>query len=363
MISEKVYRREPSFIIPPGETLRETIELKELSQSDLAKRTGRPLKTINGIIQGHNSITSETALQFEKVLGIPCSFWLNLEKNYQEALVKKKEEEKLQKQSDWLKRFPVKEMIKRNWINKHDNAAYQIEGLLKYFGVASINTWDDFWNPEIAFRKSDTYKSELSHLAAWIRKAELEAESIKCNSFDKQSLKDDLPLLRELTKEADPNIFIPKLTEICAKNGVAVIFLKELPKCRVSGATKWLNPSKALIILSLRHKTNDHLWFTFFHEMGHILKHGKKITFVDENGNKEIDEKEEEANNFSASILIPEKEYKQFIATSPKSYSEVMAFANKIDIAPGIVVGRLQKDKIIPYKNLNKLKVSYSWPK
>src|SRR4030043_874947 len=106
----------PDYAVPPGETLLETIEAIGMSQAELAERTGRPKKTINEIIKGKAAITSETALQLERVLGAPAGFWNNLERNYQENLARIDEQRRLQKQISWLNRLPINAMIKNGWV-------------------------------------------------------------------------------------------------------------------------------------------------------------------------------------------------------------------------------------------------------
>ena len=148
---------------------------------------------------------------------------------------------------------------------------------------------------------------------------------------------------------------------LCAKSGVAVIFTPELPKTRISGATRWLNANKALIQLSLRYKTDDHLWFTFFHEAGHILLHGKKDVFIESDG--DTDTKEVEANRFAANFLIPPAEFKRISMSANISKKAIVSFAKEIGISPGIVVGRLQHEGILKRSYRNELKKSFEWEK
>ena len=82
----------PDYAVPPGETLLETIHALDLTQKELALRMGCPVKTINEIIKGVAAITAETALQLEKVTGVPASFWTNAEANYRERLARLKEQ-------------------------------------------------------------------------------------------------------------------------------------------------------------------------------------------------------------------------------------------------------------------------------
>src|SRR4030066_743491 len=109
---------QPNYAVPPGETLRETLEFLGMTQAQLADRTGRPKKTINEIIKGKAAITPETALQLERVLGVPASFWNNLERNYQETLERINEQKSLQRQIDWPKKMPLNALIKRGWVKK-----------------------------------------------------------------------------------------------------------------------------------------------------------------------------------------------------------------------------------------------------
>jgi Zn-dependent peptidase ImmA (M78 family) len=134
----------------------------------------------------------------------------------------------------------------------------------------------------------------------------------------------------------------------------------ELPKTHLSGIARWLSKDKALIQLSLRHKTNDHLWFSLFHEAGHILLHGKKAVFIDERGGDHA-ELEAEANLFASNLLIPAASYARFTSAKDFSGASVKRFAAQQGIAPGIVVGRLQHDGLIPYSMQNELKERLVW--
>ena len=90
--------------------------------------------------------------------------------------------------------------------------------------------------------------------------------------------------LRKLTNNADPEEFVTKSATVCASCGVAIVFAPTPKGCPASGARRWLSPDKALTMLSLRHNTNDHLWFSFFHEAGHIVVHEKKLLCLELKG-------------------------------------------------------------------------------
>ncbi len=360
-IPQNEYR--PDVVSPPGETLLETIGTIGMSQTELAKRTGRPLKTINEIIQGKAAITAETALQLEQVLRIPASFWLKREQQYREALARQSEERRLTGWIEWLKEFPVREMIRRGWISSCANRQQQVSELLKFFGVASPELWRDFWKQKsIAYRKSATLESNFGAITAWLRRGEIKAQGIETQIYDVDTFRDALKHIRSLTVKP-LELFKDELVQICAEAGVAVVFVQELPNTRICGATQWLTPTKALMQLSLRYKTDDQLWFTFFHEAGHILFHGKRQLFLDsEIGQQDDENVEKQANVFAANILVDPADWRQLIAG--KSYRKkvaIQAFAQKVGIAPGIIVGRLQHEKRLPFAHCNDLKRRLDW--
>lgn len=146
----------------------------------------------------------------------------------------------------------------------------------------------------------------------------------------------------------------------CASAGVVVAFITELPKTHLSGVARWVSKDKALIQLSGRHKSNDHVWFSFFHEAGHILLHGKKPIFIDEKGG-DVNEIESEANRFARDLLLPPAAFTGFAGAQDFSAQAIVSFASRMSVAPGIVVGRLQHDKLIGFADHNDLKERLTW--
>lgn len=349
----------PDFVSPPGETLLETLETVGMTQAELAERTGRPKKTINEIVNGKVPITSDTALQFERVLGEPARFWSERERLYQEYLARERDRNVMQKQIEWIDVFPTKELVRRGWIRRGSSPLEQLIILLVFFGVASPKQWHEVWHVQLyRFRKSEKKKIDEGALTAWLRRGEIEAQEIETLPFDGDEFKQALTEIRALTNQ-DPEVFQPKLVELAALSGVAVVFAPEFPNTHVWGATRWLRPDKALIQLSLRYKTDDHLWFTFFHEAGHVLLHGKRDVFIESDNEK--DEREAQANRFAANWLIPTSELDAFMQTEDKSKQGISRFATRIRVSPGIVVGRLQHEGYLPHSHCNELKRRFAW--
>jgi hypothetical protein len=237
--------------------------------------------------------------------------------------------------------------------------AEQMRALLNFFGVAGKKEWESIWTaPAVAFRKSAAFEANPMAVAAWLRLGERLAQQIRTDPYDQDRFIQSLLEIRKLTR-AEPHVFAPQAAELCRVSGVAFVFVPELPATRVHGATRWLTPQKALLQLSLRGKTDDLLWFAFFHEAAHILKHGKREVFIeapDGAADAEAHRKEQEADAFASDFLIPKGAYAQFRQQGPFTTERVKRFAAELGIAPGIVVGRLHYDRLLPYTHLNGLR-------
>jgi addiction module HigA family antidote len=350
----------PDNVSAPGETLEEVLESRGMSQAELADRTGRPKKTINEIIKGKAAITPETAIQLERVFGITASFWITREQNYREALAREKEGDALEGQSDWLNNIPYRAMAKLGWVAERKEKAAQMEEVLRFFGVASPASWEGIWSGSVpVFRQSPSFQSKPGAVAAWLRKGEIEASQWECEAFDEQAFRLALGRVRSLTREM-PEDFATTVQNICSASGVLVAFVPELPGTSLWGATRWLSPTRALMQLSLRYKTDDHLWFTFFHEAGHILLHGKREVFLEDDGDDRSN-KEAEADAFARDWLIPMSQYRVFCRKGSFSCASASRFAHEAGIAPGIVVGRLQHDGYLDRAHCNNLKKKVDW--
>jgi HTH-type transcriptional regulator / antitoxin HigA len=359
MATRKDNSYKPDYAVLPGDSLVEILESVSMTQKELASRMGRPLKTINEIVKGKTAITAETALQLERVLGTPASFWTNLEKNYREALARKADAQRLIQGLAWLKRFPIRAMQKAGWLSA-GRGVELLQELLSFFGIASPDQWDALWGKaRAAYRKSPAFAADAAAVAAWLRRGEQNAQGIACQPFDDGRFRQALQDARRLTS-ASPEVFLPDIQRLCAEAGVAVVFVRELPKTRVCGATRWLSPTKALIQLSLRYKSDDQLWFSFFHEAAHVLLHGKRDVFIEGDASS-TDAKETEADAFAADILIPRSAFDRIRASHPFTDARMCELAVEIGIPPGIIVGRLQHDGLLRFNQLNHLKRRFEW--
>ena len=361
MATNQYFRPVSDLAIHPGELLLEEIECIGMTQHELAKRMGRPPQAVNEIIRGKKSITHDTAIELENVLGIPAHIWINSQTSYDFTLARLREREQwaTQAKEGWLNQFPISEIEKRGWIDRYKDRADKVGALLTFLGFASFDAWSkQEVEPVLGFRISENSKVSSGALSAWLRQGEIEGRDMETAKYDEQAFRSAIKQIRAMTSD-DPERFIPKMTKLCADAGVAVALVPELPKSGANGVARWLSSGKGLIQMSLRWRWHDIFWFSFFHECHHILSH--KVQKVHIDGIDNDTEEETAANSFAADFLIPPSEYGRFVASNCYDEASVSGFAARIGIDPGIVVGRMQREKLIRYNQLANLKKRYIW--
>lgn len=354
-MSDKNLTIAPDYAVHPGEILEEDLEALGITKQELALRTGLTPKTISEIVNGKASVTPDVAVALEKSLGTSAELWTNLDSQYRLHQARKKNLEISPELVSWSEGFPVAELKKRGVLSQSRDKQETASELLSFFAVSNITAWKKIYEKPLAlFRKSPSFEVSTAAMAAWIRIAERGAQQVRTKPYNARRFERVLRQIRGLTRE-EPTIFEPKVRELCAQTGVAFVLVPELPKCRTSGATRWIGRSKIMMALSLRYKTDDQFWFSFFHEAGHIVLHGKGRVFVDLEGS-DGDKFETEADQFARDTLLAAKLYEEFKLGGRFFYEDIAKFAERIGIAPGIVVGALQHDECIKYSWHNGLK-------
>ncbi|MDH7462599.1 helix-turn-helix domain-containing protein [Chitinophagaceae bacterium 26-R-25] len=353
-------KEERELLSKPGDAILETIEYIKMSQAELAERMGKTPSKINDIISGKEPITFQTALQLEKVLNIDAKFWLNREMLYREKLSRIEQDEALEECKDWLTKHPIKELKSIGYIKADKAGPQMVSELLQFYGVASTVQWENIYIEEYAntnFRKSSAHSTALASMGVWLRLGELGMRRLKLPEFNKDQFKLSLKKIKSLVTEF-PEDYALQLQNFCSESGVAVIYTACLPKAPISGATRWIagNP---LIQLTDRYKTNDHFWFTFFHEAGHVLLHGKKEVFIEDFAEYKLNhEKETEANDFATKWLLPNDFLDEL--SDRITEQEVRKIARTYNTHPAIVIGRLQNLGKIPHSFGSNFKIKIS---
>jgi len=359
MIERSSTQYHPRTVSPPGETLVEVLEDRQLAPEQLAERMGVPTGIVEDIVRGHGVIDAEIAQRFEQVLGTSASFWLRRESRYRENLACIARSRMLDVDASWLREIPVLSMFDLGWIRSNYGKGRTVLECLGFFAVDSVDSWRARWgHVGAAFRTSGHAKALPGAVAAWLRKGEIDAAELECGEYDKAKLMSAMGALRAQTLVHRPEEFVPTIQRMCADCGVAAVFVPTPKGCPASGAARWVN-DRAVVQLSLRYKTNDHLWFTFFHELGHIVLHERRFMFFEAEFASVL-QLEDEANRFAQDILVP-PEHAMRLPDVAGSASDVQAFARELGVAPGIIVGRLQHDGLLRWEQMRELKTSYDW--
>ncbi len=344
----------PMIAIPPGETIKENMEFLGMSQKELAARMGITEKHLSNILTGKASITYDTALNLECVLGPSAEFWMELESGYQLDKARLEKEDELAIDLEILKSIKYKEMSKRGWVSDTCVRAERVNNCRDFFGVANLSLISK--TVSVMFRKNEMGSEKNLNIIAWLRQAELQGMKVKTDDFDKNKLKRLIPKFRELTLKSASE-FYPEMKKLCADCGVALVLVEDLPGNGICGATIWRN-GKAILALTVRGKRADIFWFTLFHELAHIINHKKEQCDINFDGNNNDIEKE--ANEIARDYLIPNQLYNEFIRNyNVNSKLDIIRYAAHIGIAPSILTGRLMFDGYIGYDQFSELRPSF----
>jgi len=364
MIREQTFS---DIAIPPGEYLEEVISEIGMTKNELAQRMNRPAPKLSAIFTGDKAITPDTALQLEKVVGVPAHIWTGLEAEYRLTLARNQEnlegnieKQRLRDESNLVTKFCYAELVKLGLVARKTKDVDKVRELQNYLGVTSLKNISTIKRYQWASRQGSGDRSPEA-IAAWLRIGELKAQKTESKPFKKDLLKEALPSIRDMIRQS-PEQFEPRLRQILLEAGVVLILCPHLPKTYLHGATFWLGMQKAVLMLTIHGSWADIFWFSLFHEIGHLLLHGKQMVFLEgDNWEHDLDKFEKEADKFAGDRLIPPAKYKSFIKKGNFYPEDITTFAHRLEVDPGIVVGRLQHDGYIDNSWHNGLRSKYEW--
>jgi len=345
-------RIQPDYLVSPGDILVEHLDARGFTQKEFASRVQITEKHISQIMTGKRSVTADSALKFEIVLGIPAKYWMDLESQYK--LDKLRLEENVQGASvvEWAKQFPIKEMISSGWLPLVKTWEEKANALLRFFSVTSPDAWElQFGSVVAQCRRSVKKVPSTEAISAWIQRLDNEARASELPPYSKDKLLAHVPAIKECLASNPPDLQ-EHLKALFADAGVFLSFEKHLPRTYVNGVTAWVLDRPA-IQLSSRYAYLDILAFSLFHEIAHTAFHkGKAPRFVDfeEYGS---DPMEVEANNWAREQLIDNVAWQQFSSRRRLGWTPqtVTAFARTQQVHPGTVVGRLAWEKKIGWND------------
>jgi HTH-type transcriptional regulator/antitoxin HigA len=323
----------PVVAICPGESIKEYLEVLGMTQGELATRLGITPKHLGDILKGNSPITYETALKLELVIGPSADFWINLESNYQLDKARIEQSQEVVEDYEILREIPYNDMCKLGWIPSTRNKNERVINLREFFKVSVLSAITNSY--AVAFRQNKVRNIISDYgVLAWLIKAEEYGMKVETQPLNRTKLKKLITEFRKLTLE-QPKTFYPKMKELCAECGIALVLVESLPKTYICGATIWKG-DKAILALSVRGKKADIFWFTFFHELAHLIEHTKKEFHI----NYDNDNEEEcEADSLARNYLISDSVYNKFIDnyeyTNPLN---IKKYAQTIGIAPCIFI-------------------------
>lgn len=348
----------------PGCYLKELIDDMEITQDEFAKRVGTSPKHLSNVLAGSASLSENLAMKLSIMLGTSAGLWLNLQAKYEEKCIEIEEEKKLEEEKEYAKMIQYKYFAALGVVPEERRVTEKIKNLCKYFKISSLSLLsqehflvdfrNNIENPNIKNRVNSN---------AWLQTAINIGKEIDVAPYDKKKLESKIPEIRTMTIK-DPQVFYPRLNEIFKSCGVAFVTLPHLPSSGIHGAVKWYNDQKVLLAISDRLKSSDIFWFSLFHEIKHVLQRRKTMTIVTEDSMSQtgnlIRKLEAEADEFARETLIPRGKYLEYVQSRIFTEQSIKRFAEMIDVHPGIVLGRLQKDKYVHYSKFNYLKTKYT---
>lgn len=311
----------PSMVFHPGETLTEKLEEMEMGPKEFALRTDKPEKTIIAVMKGNSAITPDMAVRFEGVTKIPAHFWMNHQRSYDEFIVREKRKVTIEEAVPWAKQFPLTDMINKGWLPQVSSIQEKTMELLAFFGFSNHKAWEEYYFKQqlkVAFRISLSQTQEPFAISAWLRKGELQAAELETNDYTEKKFKEILSALKSVMAK-HPHGSLIQLQQICLEAGVKVVQTPCIKKASLSGSTRWLNDTP-LIQLTDHYPHNDSFWFTYFHQAGHILLHGKKDIFLENVDYSDKDmEKEREADEFAGKWTLTNEEVRKKLTVAQPS--------------------------------------------
>ncbi len=329
----------------PGDAIRRLLDARGWNQTELAQIVGRSPRDVGELISGKRAISADIAKELAAAFGTPAEYWTDLDSRYRLTL-SGETDDAIARRARLYQLAPIKEMIKRHWLESSDDVEVLERSVKRYYGTADLD--EPISLPHAARRGTQEITQPQW---AWLFRARHLATAVQAAPFSKRSFNRGLAELRKLllsTQEAR------RTSSVLADAGVRLLVIEQLPKTAIDGASFWLDRKSPVIALSLRYDRIDCFWFTLAHELGHIARRDALSLDTDlagEAARPAEDEAEMEANQFAADFLIAEGGLDDFIRRTRPLYGKqkILGFAARMGIHPGIAVGQLQFRQEIPW--------------
>lgn len=350
----------PRWASPPGDTVRDVLDEQGVSVEQFASMIGLTRSAVDALLESSEPISIELARRLADSIGSTVEFWVTRDCQYRDDLARVEADR-------WMRTLPIHQMSSFGWIRPQSDWQERLSECLGFFDVPDVDAWKSRYGSlvhEARFRSSKAVHVNPSAVTAWIRQGEIQVADIPCEAWDATEFRNCLHEARTLTRQKDPALSLPALASLCSRAGVAVAAVRPPKESSVGGVARFLGQNRALILLSGRYLSDDHLWFTFFHEAAHLLLHDHSRTYLDDLDPKAArpspSSEEAEADEFAQNSLVPAS-ILQRLSQKRLSIRQVITAARQIGVAPGIIVGQLQHAGLISYDRFNGLKRRYRW--
>lgn len=356
----------PRQAIHPGRYVVDELEERGWSCDDLASQIGRAPKSVDRVLRGRAPITKPLAADLESALGLSAAVLRRLQESYEEALGRLEAEPEMQTDVELLRerRIPWREFVKRGWI-RDLGTKVELVGELRV--MYDVDTLSDVENGrhEAAFRITQKTKFDPWALAAWLQQGEWQVIERQWDTqpklaerFDPTLFRQNLSEIRDLTSES---MFWQPMRSLCAMAGVHLELVPHVRKSGANGVTRWMEDGHPLIQLSLFRGWADVFWFTFFHEAAHVLSEHRRSVYINLDRVPREDDAEREADAFARDFMISLDDWQPYWDHKRCSRASISQLADDVGVHPGIVVGRLQHDRRIPYSSHNDLRTKLDY--
>lgn len=338
------------MIIHPGETLKEILEERDMSQKELSLRTGFSGKHISTVLNGEKNISVSFAKKLEYALNIDAEFWMNLQNQYDKELIEFDELHSISEEEVSIFKS-LKDIfayiVEKGFISDIKQKEQSILELRKFFNVSNLDSIPSIVSAG-AFRAQTSVNYDPYVFFAWLKICESLSEKIETEYVPQEEQLEKLlslcPKIKELSLLPQEK-FITELQNYFSSCGIAFVIIPAFEGAPVQGFIKTNQDGKTTIGMTFRQKRADIFWFTLFHEIGHFINGDSKQKFIDFESVENT--RETKADNFAQKMLLDSSAYSQFVNENNVSLKRIISFAESQNVAPSIVIGRLQHDKVI----------------
>jgi HTH-type transcriptional regulator/antitoxin HigA len=332
-----------------------------MSQRELADRTSKSEKFVSQLINAKASLTADTAHDLELVTGVSADTWLRIEGSYR-AMLRRREAVAAASAADSPVEAALLKFLRDAGIVTAPARA-KGEQLVQVFGLLGVSSADGLARltrrHAAAFRVSTSFTPDAVATEVLMCLAQDQADLVPMPAYNESRLREALPHLRALTVRGPAEAAAAAREEL-AECGIALVFVPSVPNAHCHGVTMWRG-DRVIVALSDRGKSEDHFWFTLFHELAHVLAGKRDEIYLEGPDDGEKPSWEIEADAFAAETLIPAAAATRLHAVV--SLQDAAELAAELGVSPAIVVGRLQRLGLKAFSWGNGLKrpLKFAW--